>query len=731
MKFNNVIVIAVGLLAGCVSEQFEKDIAEFDQWQKSSDYVRNTTFPEFRKRYQVGWRERVEIKEKQKQIEKEKIKSLKEDYELWCKSEDYVSGVTLWNFQHKKEYRGWRERVEEFEEWKKSADYSPEITYQRFYHPVKSYAYRNGWRERAEKKELQRKEYEAYLASPIGDSSVSQSDFLFHHKDWRERLKKHEQLVAHEKKKVSDPLSLRAERIQKIVENELASILAAYSKGGKYNCPYMNNATREWMYNAISEAQKKYKNEYKEYIKDIQEGGNGDSNWKRPYSQPYYESLKQIQYKAQRAFEEQCKNDWLQKWIEPRLGLSEEDKLAGEAILAEFGAKYLPNTYSKYEESKNKALVLQQGFNEAFPEPWTMKESNSKWKLFNKILENFVRIRTEYFWLHDELCHYWRLWRFGIMTPDELAKADVEKRYVDLMPENIKRDGFTLMEVNFPSNNLQEFSAKYAPDTFAVYKKLEAELKVLNDTLNETGKQRIQMDDVRFNRVLYAACLKHNEIVRRINQMTKEWDVWMLDHKTMLKTAEDIAGVDKKLKVEFDAFIATLPDFIKTHVTGPVVSKSEMIKIPGKNYYVQKTEVTQFQWMLVFGNCPPSNPNHKPDLPLFASNDHCREFIKRLNIKDGKRYRLPTKDEWEYARRAGASGKYCKLHDGTEITDNTIDIVAWYPRINAVGMKTPNAFGLYDIVGNARERLACDPWNTPSYPGDARDYVGFRLVCDE
>lgn len=576
-------------------------------------------------------------------------------------------------------------------------------------------------------REKLKEEYGIWLASPIGDEAVDIIEFFKNHKDWKIKLEEYnKQLSSQEKKKVSDPLSLRAERIQKIVENEMASILATYSKRGKYNCPYMNNATREWMYNAISEARKKYKEDYERYVRYGGNRGGGGGG----LGNSYEESMRQIRHRVNQAIEEQCKNDWLQKWIEPRLGLSQEDKLAGEAILAEFGTKYLPNTYSKYEESKSKALVLQQGFNEAFPEPWTMKESNSKWKLFNKILENFVRIRTEYFWLHDELCHYWRLWRFGIMTPDELAKADVEKRYVDLMPENIKRDGFTLMEVNFPSNNLQEFSAKYAPDTFAVYKKLEAELKVLNDTLNETGKQRIQMDDVRFNRVLFAACLKYNEIVGRINQMTKEWDVWMLEHKTMLKTAEEIAGVDKKLKIELDAFIVTLPDFIKTHATGPVISKSEMIKIPGKNYYVQKTEVTQFQWMLVFGSCPSSSMNHKPDLPLFASNDHCREFIKRLNMKDGKRYRLPTKDEWEYARRAGASGKYCKLYDGTEITDNTIDIVAWYLRINAVGMKTPNAFGLYDIVGNASERLSCDPWNTPSYPGDARDYVGFRLVCD-
>lgn len=75
-------------------------------------------------------------------------------------------------------------------------------------------------------------------------------------------------------------------------------------------------------------------------------------------------------------------------------------------------------------------------------------------------------------------------------------------------------------------------------------------------------------------------------------------------------------------------------------------------------------------------------------------------FIVWLNQTDGGGWRLPSEAEWEYACRAGGNHRYCG-------SDN-IDDVGWYDgnsgkRLQAVGGKQANAFGLHDMTGNVWE----------------------------
>jgi len=89
-------------------------------------------------------------------------------------------------------------------------------------------------------------------------------------------------------------------------------------------------------------------------------------------------------------------------------------------------------------------------------------------------------------------------------------------------------------------------------------------------------------------------------------------------------------------------------------------------------------------------------------------------FCKWLSAKTGKFYRLPTEAEWEYACRAGSMDNYSFGNDSTQLGD-----YAWYTansenKYQKIGLKKPNAFGLYDMHGNVAE-WTMDQYNEHTY----------------
>ena len=166
--------------------------------------------------------------------------------------------------------------------------------------------------------------------------------------------------------------------------------------------------------------------------------------------------------------------------------------------------------------------------------------------------------------------------------------------------------------------------------------------------------------------------------------------------------------------------------------------KFEMVPIPGgtvtqagatkptqvKPFWIAKTEVTWDAFdIFVFrldqteeqkaagadAASRPSKPYGAPDrgfghqgYPALAMTYHSAEqYCKWLSAKTGKKYRLPTEAEWEYAARAGNGAT-------APMGKDDLSKVAWYwdtteDKTQAVGTKAANAWGIHDVLGNVAE----------------------------
>ena len=125
------------------------------------------------------------------------------------------------------------------------------------------------------------------------------------------------------------------------------------------------------------------------------------------------------------------------------------------------------------------------------------------------------------------------------------------------------------------------------------------------------------------------------------------------------------------------------------------------------------------------------NQSYKDPVNCISWNDVNR-YIRWIYVKTGKRYRLPSEAEWEYAARAGSETKYffgdslsdlCKYANGAAREAG----FRWqnracndgYPKTAPVASLKENSFGLYDMHGNISEWTQ-DCWNG-SYRGAPSD----------
>ncbi len=181
------------------------------------------------------------------------------------------------------------------------------------------------------------------------------------------------------------------------------------------------------------------------------------------------------------------------------------------------------------------------------------------------------------------------------------------------------------------------------------------------------------------------------------------------------KTFRDCPSCPEMVVVPAGSFVMGTPD---TARSGPNDSGNDKEKpartLQMKSFSLGKYEVTQAEWVAIMGNNP--SENEGKNLPVdHVSWEMAQSFVEKLSQVTGKKYRLPSEAEWEYAARAGTSKEY---YDSDEM--DALYGYAWFnansgKEVNTVGEKKPNHFGLYDMYGNVWEWTQ-DCWN-PSYQG--------------
>ncbi|MEB3205437.1 MAG: SUMF1/EgtB/PvdO family nonheme iron enzyme [Candidatus Sericytochromatia bacterium] len=162
-------------------------------------------------------------------------------------------------------------------------------------------------------------------------------------------------------------------------------------------------------------------------------------------------------------------------------------------------------------------------------------------------------------------------------------------------------------------------------------------------------------------------------------------------------------------------------------------------------YWMQATEMTQGSWQAVMGNNPSGFTGHAQRPVERVSWFDAVACANAMSIRDGLPpayaiagcsgtpgsgnygcssatleagtpdlavgWRLPTEAEWEHAYRAGTTTPWYNGHDPARVVD-----VAWFGTgsPNLVGLKVPNAWGLYDLAGNLVEWVQDGPSTYPS-----------------
>jgi formylglycine-generating enzyme required for sulfatase activity len=139
--------------------------------------------------------------------------------------------------------------------------------------------------------------------------------------------------------------------------------------------------------------------------------------------------------------------------------------------------------------------------------------------------------------------------------------------------------------------------------------------------------------------------------------------------------------------------------------------------------YVATTEVTRAQWARLMRTNEADLAIDDPELPITGIT-----WREAVDFAHREGLRLPTESEWEYLCRAGdPSSRYGSPNDVAVFMDSSRRNEEGKPLPSPAGSLLPNAWGIYDTLGNAWEWTSTSYTNYSNYPSDRPNTLGEHL----
>jgi formylglycine-generating enzyme required for sulfatase activity len=322
-----------------------------------------------------------------------------------------------------------------------------------------------------------------------------------------------------------------------------------------------------------------------------------------------------------------------------------------------------------------------------------------------------------------------------VVNPQEALKYALD------FPASVRESKQSILQVfcrpyeeilNFPPKKMEGI------DNVMFLQKQQRILKGLWDQFQKISRTIEQIDDILLNPMQFER-VDLNTLRKGKIQLEEQLD-------QIIEKATSCAREPNKHKIDPSEFSHTAPalptryrledliEFVNIPagsfmMGGDVYSNGLPIHLVNvKAFRMGKYPITQKQYLEVMGDNP-SDFKGDENCPIEQVSWHqAVEFCQKLSQRTGQTVRLPSEAEWEYACRAGSTGKYCFGDDKSKLGS-----YAWFGALfvensdrktHPVGKKSSNAWGLHDMHGNVWEWCE-DIWheNYQGAPSDGSAWI--------